>query len=212
MRALSIQPPWGELIMSGIKRFENRTWRTEYRGPLLVHASKKVDKDSIPFIRSMVNVSNPAYAQIVESPKCGVILGSVDLVDCQYYGDDGVHDDDDFAFGPWCWKLSNPRWFRRPVPARGTLGLWEPQIDDLRLAAAEDFGLVWTHFDKFCKQEMAFDWLRDTVGVERGSQVDFDRLNVEQCVAVLIEAGPYLRDIKRRMGEPRRPRRRRYFR
>lgn len=38
MKALSIRPPWADLILSGQKDIENRTWRTNYRGPLLIHS------------------------------------------------------------------------------------------------------------------------------------------------------------------------------
>ncbi|CAI1622745.1 ASCH domain [Serratia quinivorans] len=39
MKALSIRQPWAWLIVKGYKDIENRTWRTNYRGPVLIHAS-----------------------------------------------------------------------------------------------------------------------------------------------------------------------------
>ena len=44
MKALSIKQPWAWLIVNGFKDVENRTWRTKYRGPLLIHASKAKDE------------------------------------------------------------------------------------------------------------------------------------------------------------------------
>lgn len=38
MKVLSIKPPWADLILDGIKDIENRTWKTSYRGPLLIHS------------------------------------------------------------------------------------------------------------------------------------------------------------------------------
>lgn len=38
MYALTIKQPWASAIMAGLKRVENRTWRTDYRGPLAIHA------------------------------------------------------------------------------------------------------------------------------------------------------------------------------
>lgn len=35
---LSIRQPWAWLIVKGIKPVENRTWRTSYRGRVLIHA------------------------------------------------------------------------------------------------------------------------------------------------------------------------------
>lgn len=40
---LSTYQPWAELLVAGIKSVENRTKRSHYRGPLLIHASKKFD-------------------------------------------------------------------------------------------------------------------------------------------------------------------------
>ena len=42
-RALTIRQPWADLIMSGAKDVENRTWSTSYRGRLWIHAAVKVD-------------------------------------------------------------------------------------------------------------------------------------------------------------------------
>lgn len=39
MRVLSIKQPWASMIVRGAKRFEVRSWKTDYRGPLLIHAS-----------------------------------------------------------------------------------------------------------------------------------------------------------------------------
>lgn len=39
MRQLSIKQPWAELIASGRKTIELRSWSTSYRGPILVVAS-----------------------------------------------------------------------------------------------------------------------------------------------------------------------------
>lgn len=46
MKALSIRQPWAWLIAIGAKDVENRTWSTSYRGPVLIHASKRLDRDA----------------------------------------------------------------------------------------------------------------------------------------------------------------------
>lgn len=43
--ALSIRQPWCWLILNCGKDVENRDWKTNYRGPLLIHAGKQMDKD-----------------------------------------------------------------------------------------------------------------------------------------------------------------------
>ena len=44
MKAVTVKQPWAGLIMAGMKDIENRTWETEYRGKLLIHASSKYSK------------------------------------------------------------------------------------------------------------------------------------------------------------------------
>lgn len=47
MKVLTIKQPWATLIMQGDKRFEFRSWQTKYRGDLLIHAGKGIDKEAI---------------------------------------------------------------------------------------------------------------------------------------------------------------------
>lgn len=40
MKALSIKQPWASLVAAGHKTVECRTWKTSYRGPILICSSK----------------------------------------------------------------------------------------------------------------------------------------------------------------------------
>ena len=40
MKALTIIQPWATLIASGHKMNETRSWKTNYRGEVLIHAGK----------------------------------------------------------------------------------------------------------------------------------------------------------------------------
>jgi len=50
MKALSIRQPWAWLLVEGFKDIENRTWKTNYRGSFLIHASKQFDTKSVVWI------------------------------------------------------------------------------------------------------------------------------------------------------------------
>lgn len=41
MKALSVKQPWANMIASGEKSIETRTWATDYRGELLIVSSRK---------------------------------------------------------------------------------------------------------------------------------------------------------------------------
>lgn len=69
MKVLTIKQPWATLIMQKDKRFEFRSWRTKYRGDLLIHAGKGIDKEAMKRF-------------IPKDMPIGKILGKVKLVDC----------------------------------------------------------------------------------------------------------------------------------
>lgn len=120
MRLLTIHQPWAWLIVAGFKRFENRGWHTNYRGPVLIHAGKS-------------NESLTAGKRLAESldirlpPKLtfGAVIGTVDLVNCTT----ATEIDDPFATGPFCFHLANPVLFADPIEWRGALGLVEPSVE-----------------------------------------------------------------------------------
>jgi hypothetical protein len=42
MEALTLHQPWATAIAEGIKTIETRSWSTSYRGPLAIHAGKRM--------------------------------------------------------------------------------------------------------------------------------------------------------------------------
>lgn len=87
MKALSIQQPWAWLIVNGDKDIENRTWRTQFRGPFLIHASKKFDENGYQWLwtkrlegyRHIPEMPNPDDK--ANMPRGGVV-GWATLADC----------------------------------------------------------------------------------------------------------------------------------
>jgi len=47
MKVITIKQPWASLIAEGYKKYEFRTWNTKYRGDILIHAGKSVDKEAM---------------------------------------------------------------------------------------------------------------------------------------------------------------------
>ena len=47
MKVLTIKQPFATLIAEGIKEYEFRTWNTHYRGELLIHAGKGIDRKAM---------------------------------------------------------------------------------------------------------------------------------------------------------------------
>jgi hypothetical protein len=69
-RAISLRQPWASLIVYGLKTVEIRTWQTDYRGPLLIHASKTVDEDAMLRFK-------------IQDPPKGCLIGTVELIDVE---------------------------------------------------------------------------------------------------------------------------------
>ena len=47
LSCLTVRQPWAWLLTHGVKPVENRTWKTSYRGPLLIHAGKVLDEHGL---------------------------------------------------------------------------------------------------------------------------------------------------------------------
>ena len=47
MKVITIKQPFASLIVLGIKKYEFRTWKTKYRGDILIHAGKGVNKKAM---------------------------------------------------------------------------------------------------------------------------------------------------------------------
>ena len=127
MKVLTIKQPWATLIMQGDKRFEFRSWKTKYRGELLIHAGKGIDKKSALRLRKYLPDELPA----------GKILGKVRLVDCIKCDEEFKNmclkeNKDVYAKSPfdetYAWKLDNVEVFEEPIEAKGKLSFWEYDI------------------------------------------------------------------------------------
>lgn len=139
MKAITIIQPWATLIALGEKRFETRSWATKHRGPLAIHAGKKVDKEAFnnPWIKSVL--AEKGIKTWKELPT-GVVLATVELVECHKVGatlghvsvfESGVSINGleeafgDYTPGRYAWELANLQVLSEPVPAKGQLSLWE---------------------------------------------------------------------------------------
>ncbi len=45
MKVLTLHQPWASLVALGVKTIETRSWSTQYRGPLAIHAAKSVEHE-----------------------------------------------------------------------------------------------------------------------------------------------------------------------
>jgi ASCH domain len=124
MKVIVVRQPWAWLIVNGFKDIENRTWRTRYRGTLLIQASaSRPPKGKLDEIRLFARKRG---AELPERFKMGGIVGLAQLEDCV------TSSPSKWFEGPIGWVLSKPK--KLPfIPLKGQLGLFDPprNITDL---------------------------------------------------------------------------------
>jgi hypothetical protein len=129
IKAITVQQPWAWCIAAGVKLVENRTWATNYRGPLAIHAGKTVDHESIAMVKNLLVELGviPDLEAKVPHPHLkatGAVLAVADLT--------GICTDSArcrcgpwAAIGPKHWRLKDDvQALAEPLPARGAQGLW----------------------------------------------------------------------------------------
>jgi len=136
VQVLSIRQPWAEMILTGDKWCENRSWKTGYRGRLYIHSSR---------IDSLPDEDWDFYKLAKDKLTTGAIVGHCELVEILWMGEDnGANwcktidyvgenhrdlpmdgDETTHVMGPYCWILKKPKRLRKPIPTGGKLRLWK---------------------------------------------------------------------------------------
>ena len=124
MKVLSIKEPFATLIKDGVKIYETRSWRTNYRGEIYIHASLSLSKSE------RVESANKYLKSEI---KPGFILCKCELVDCIPMTDEFIkyineetseYDYGLYSEGRYAWKLKVLEVLDEPIPAKGKLGIW----------------------------------------------------------------------------------------
>lgn len=154
MTCLSLWQPWSQLLVTGAKGVETRSWPIRHRGPLLIHAAKTWNPNLAcvaadgPF-RAALERSGIVFTDTIEACKAGwgmpfgAVVGCVDVVACvpvDVVRSPGQDTSDlpayyqvpeteiafgDYTPGRFAFVCENPVRFATPVPARGRQGLFD---------------------------------------------------------------------------------------
>jgi len=122
LTAITLHQPWASLIAKGKKHYETRSWATDYRGAIAIHAAKKLHE-------------NESLISLLEVPVLEIPLGAVvaiaELTDCILMDEDFILKQSSFEqylglweVGRYAWKLENVRAIK-PITATGKQGLWK---------------------------------------------------------------------------------------
>lgn len=142
MKAITIRQPYASLIVYKEKEFETRSWRTQYRGPIAIHAAAKHDDDAKIFSIDAKIIEN------YDEMPLGKIIAIAKLVDCHKivrYGGRGLDSESpgwldtergiyipsskelmlgDWTPGRYAWEFSSIKVIS-PIFAKGKQRLWD---------------------------------------------------------------------------------------
>ena len=143
MKTITVKQPWASLmfINNGYrpKDIENRTWKTNFRGRVLIHAGASfLDLSEILTDEQFDQIHGDIrYNLITKKLPTSAIIGSVEIVDCVinhesiwaektlmpagcYMGEKPIYN----------WVLANPILFDKPIlNIKGKLSFWDYPIE-----------------------------------------------------------------------------------
>lgn len=143
MKAITLWQPWASLIVTGAKKIETRSWNTNVRGRIAIHAAQKKDNYILSLINSPeIQVGLKVYnlyrkgmgdghiwaKDIISTFGC--VLGTVEITDCvpveKIFDNLSVQEHlfGNYGSDRFAWILQNPVMFDVPIPAKGAQGFW----------------------------------------------------------------------------------------
>lgn len=155
MKAITIYQPWASLIACGAKKYETRSWATNYRGKIAIHAGKTLwgSLENMPTMPDIIWTAMKSALfpiQYFEELPLGAIIATAELVGCHEiiisrhrighpfiprrdFDGEPIREwieDNEFLFGDWAagryaWEFANITPLDAPIPVKGKQRLWE---------------------------------------------------------------------------------------
>ena len=128
MKIITLKQPWATLVAEGIKKIEFRSWKTNYRGKVLIHAGVGIDKEAMK-----------KYEYLDLKYPSGCIVAETEIIDCMYLDDKlnkNIISQKNIAYGSkyrtgYAWILSNTRKINSTKKIKGQLGIWNFDIKEI---------------------------------------------------------------------------------
>ena len=121
MKVITLKQPWATLVAEGIKQYEFRSWKYNYRGKILIHAGAGIDKDAMEKCEHLK----------LNYPKKRIIA-EVDIVDCISLDEaksKEINKENPLVYGNkirngYAWKLENIKKVNIDKEIPGKQGIW----------------------------------------------------------------------------------------
>lgn len=133
MKCLSVSQPFADLIISGRKKIELRSWNTKFRGEFLIHAPLKI------------RIHDAKRLKMKSEFVTGAIVGKAEIFDVKKYETAAEYKKDahlhfaakkfsDIRYG---FMLKRAKMFRIPIPYKGKLGFFEAVLPESNIKESD---------------------------------------------------------------------------
>lgn len=127
MKVITLKQPWASLVAYGYKKYEFRSWKLNYRGPILIHAGLGIDKEAMQKVKDL-NLEFPSkkIMAIVNIDDCILLDEAISSV---------INKENPLVYGNkirtgYAWKLSNAKLVNIPESVSGKQGIWNYSFED----------------------------------------------------------------------------------
>lgn len=137
MKVLSLLQPWATLFVRGTKVFETRSWPTQYRGPLFVHASGFANKKMAngmspeliclePVFKDHIKMSDMVFGKIIGMVNIAAVLRTEDIK--PHLSEQEIAFGD-YSPGRWAWQCYDHVSFLKGTSLKGQLGVRDCPVE-----------------------------------------------------------------------------------
>ena len=145
VKAISLWQPWASLIPLGLKQYETRSWKTKYRGKLLICSTTKFTKAQYQqYLKICNEIDLPAWDE-TNFPR-GCALAICHLTDCIEITPEFIAQQSeteilcgDWQVGRYAWKLENIQPLIEPFAVKGKQKLFNVPFNTEYYLKTKDF-------------------------------------------------------------------------
>lgn len=122
MKVITLKQPWATLVAEGLKKYEFRSWKLNYRGEILIHAGKGIDKEAMDKFKHL-NLNFP-HSRIVARVKI------VDCIELNQEINKNIIQENELVYGHkydrtgYAWKLEVVEKINDNRKVSGKQGIW----------------------------------------------------------------------------------------
>ena len=122
MKVITLKQPWATLVAEGLKKYDFRSWKFNYRGEILIHAGKGIDKEAMKKFEHL-NLNYPHSK----------IIAKVKILDCIELNDEinrQITEENELVYGykydriGYAWKLEVIEKIEDDKLISGKQGIW----------------------------------------------------------------------------------------